>query len=115
MLKINLVTESFLFKNNSECFRAVPFYNLAFNELIIYEDGKVKYFIDMNNKVAPVVQIINEQTSRGKDTDQVIRAMGRSINRNWTTRYSIIGEEVKDSYQTETVQLHLLTDLAELA
>jgi hypothetical protein len=114
MLKINLVTESYRFKNKNEYFRAIPFYNLANNELIIYEDGEPKYFIDTNDNTTPVVQLIEEQADDQTAIDQIIHTIGQNINHNWTTKYSIVGQQVANSCQTETVELYLLTDLAEL-
>jgi hypothetical protein len=36
-------TESYLFENSDEIFRAIPFYELSIEEWVVYQKGQPKY------------------------------------------------------------------------
>lgn len=48
MEKIKLITESYLFNGQNGNFRAIPFFELSLTEFVIYEDGVMKYYFDIN-------------------------------------------------------------------
>lgn len=114
MEKIKLITESYLFNGQSGTFRAIPFFELGFTEFVIYEDGVLKYYFDINRKTDPMVIMFVDRVNQGISIDEVIEEFGKRLNRHWTTHHGL-PEELPDSWQNEEVELYHLKDLNDIS
>lgn len=113
MEKIKLSIESYLFNGEDGTFRAIPFYELSMTEWVIYEDGEAKYYVDANGRTDPIVKMLINSLDNGTSIEQFFEAIGKSINRNWTT-HSGLPEEIQDTWQVEQIELHYLRDLKDI-
>ncbi|MBS1605241.1 MAG: hypothetical protein JST42_21435 [Bacteroidetes bacterium] len=107
-------TESYLFENSGETFRAIPFYELSIQEWVVYQQGQPKYLIDFDRRTKPLIQDIRIKLESGEELDNVVSQLGRFLGRQWTIKHNIKGKEIPDSCQQETVELVLLDDLGDL-
>ncbi len=114
METLQLKTESYLFKQSNSQFRAFPFYELSLDEWIIFEDGLPKYFLDFNNRTAPLINAIRKKLQLGENLNEVVKNIGVFLGKNWTINHNIVGEEIKNSEKRETVEIYVLTDLSDL-
>jgi hypothetical protein len=114
METIILKTESYLFEESGRQFRAIPFYELSIDEWVVFEKGKPKYFIDFNRRQKPLIQDLRHKLEKGENFEDNIWRLGRFLGREWTTRHNIIGHEIPNSQQPESIELQVLDDLAEL-
>ena len=114
MKTVQIKTESYLFRNSNSEFRAIPFYELSIDEWIIYENGEPKYFLDFNNKTAPLISDINKKLDLGKTLEEIVKNLGIFIGKNWTISHNIIGEEIENSQQEENIEVFELIDLRDL-
>jgi len=107
-------TESYLFENSGEIFRAIPFYELSIEEWVVYQQGQPKYLIDFNRRAKPLIQDMRIKLESGEELDNVVSHLGRFLGRQWTIKHNIEGKQIPDSCQQETVELILLDDLGDL-
>jgi len=107
-------TESYLFENSGEIFRAIPFYELSIEEWVVYQQGQPKYLIDFNRRTKPLIQDLRKKIESGEELDNVVSYLGTFLGRQWTIKHNIKGKEIPDSCQQETVELILLDDLGDL-
>ena len=114
MKTIRLKTESYIFKNSNSEFRAIPFYELSIDEWIIFENGTPKYYLDFNNRTAPLISDINKKLDSGDKLDDIITNIGNFLGKNWTIKHNIIGEEILHSEKDEIIEVCVITDLSEL-
>jgi hypothetical protein len=114
METIKLQTESFLFEESGQQFRAIPFYELSIDEWVVYEKGHPKYLIDFNRRQKPLIQDLKSKLDKGETLEDVVWKLGRFLGREWTTKHNIRASEIPDSQQTESIELQILDDLAEL-
>ncbi len=114
METVTLQTESFLFQNSDEQFRAIPFYELSIDEWIVFENGQAKYLLDFNRRTKPLVQDLTKRLNNGEELDEAVQKLGRFLGRQWTTNHNIEGSEIPNSQQVETVTVSLLDNLADL-
>lgn len=106
MKTIQLNTESYLFKDSGREFRAIPFYELEFNEWVIYEDGIPKYYFELHEDAKDkVILSVIKDLKRGKELDSIIQGIGKKYNKNWTTINNIKGLEINNSFRSETIEL----------
>ena len=86
---------------------------LAFNEWVIYENDKPKYFVGLNSDVKSEFKINNwlvAELKNGKDLQNLISELGKEYDKSWNIFPSQKGLEVEKSYQTERIELEILTD-----
>lgn len=114
MEKVIRQTESYLFENSEEQFRAMPFYELSIDEWIVFEKGIPKYLIDFNRGEMPLIQDIQSKLQNGGDLEDIVWKLGRFLGKEWTTKHNILETEIPDSQQIEQIELLLLDDLSEL-
>lgn len=107
-------TESYLFQNSEEQFRAIPFYELSIDEWVVYEKGIPKYLIDFNRRQMPLIQDIKIKFQNGEDIEETVWKLGRFLGKEWTTKHNITGTEIPNSQEIEQIELILLDDLSEL-
>ena len=108
MNTIKLETESYLIKGK-ENGRFFPFFELEFNEWVIYENDRPKYYFGLNSDVESEFEIINRlvtELKNGKDLRNLISELGKK----WDIFPSQLGMEVENSYKTERIDLEFLTD-----
>lgn len=110
--KITLKTESYLIfgKENERFF---PFLELEFNEWVIYENDKPKYFIDLDAEVKSELKINNwlvAELKNGGDLRILISELGKENEKKWDIFPSQKGMEVENSYKTEQIELEFLTE-----
>ena len=115
MKKIKLNTESFEFKNGAEIKRQIPFYELSMEEWVIYQNGKPKYFLNLDNRESNFQKQIREILSQGKNLEELIYRLGIYLGLDWTTKHNIEGIEVENSYKNEIVELEEINDFREIA
>ena len=111
---VTLQTESYLFQNSGGQFRAIPFYELSMDEWVIFENGQPKYFLDFNRRIKPLVQDLTKRLNNGEQLDEAIQKLGRFLGRKWTTNHHIVGSEIPNSQQSESVTVFHLDNLADL-
>ena len=113
MDKIKLETESYLI-TGKEDERFFPFLELEFNENVIYESDFPKYYLSFSDDLKSACGIGNWITAdlekNGFNLRNLIVELGNEINLKWDIFSSNIGNQVEDSYQTEEVELEILTD-----
>ncbi|WP_435623775.1 hypothetical protein [Flagellimonas sp.] len=113
MNKIKLDTESYLIsgKNNERFF---PFLELELNENVIYENDIPKYYLSFSDDLKSAHGIGNwimaDLEKNGHNLRDLIVELGNKLNLNWDIFSSNVGNQVDDSYQTEQVELEILTD-----
>lgn len=110
--KINLKTESYLI-NGKEDERIFPFFELEFDEWVVFEHDKPKYYFRLNPDTESEFDIINwlvAEINNGKDLRSLISEIGRRNEKIWDIYPSQLGKEVENSYQTEKIELEYLTD-----
>lgn len=106
MKTITLNSESFLFKDSEREYRVIPFYELEFNEWVIYEDGIPKYYFEIHeDSKDEIILSIVKDLKRGKELDSIIQSIGKKHNKNWTTINNIKGQEIENSFRPETIEL----------
>ena len=113
MEKITLQTESYLFEGLKGQFRTIPFYELEYNEWVIFEDGSPKYFISFdfdNPSTDPLNAEIEAKLKSGEDLDTIIKNIGLEVNKDWTVDHNIQGKEIENSWKPETVTLILFSN-----
>ena len=113
MKTVKRQTESYLFENSGEIFRAIPFYELSIEEWVVYQQGQPKYLIDFNRRTKPLIQDLRGKLESGEELDNVVSHLGRFLGRQWTIRHNIKGKEIPNSWRQETVELILLDDLGD--
>ena len=113
MDKIKLETESYLI-TGKEDERFFPFLELEFNENVIYESDIPKYYLSFSDDLKSAYGIGNWITAdlekNGLNLRNLIVELGNEFNLKWDIFSSNIGNQVEDSYQTEEVELEILTD-----
>ena len=112
MNTIVLVTESYLIKEKQNE-RFFPFLELEYNEWIIYENDKPKYYIELQSDTESEFKVINWLVSKlkeGKDLRNLIIFLGKQNNKNWDIFPTQKGMEVENSFHTERIELEFLTD-----
>jgi hypothetical protein len=111
--KLNLETESYLIKGK-EIERFFPFLELEFNENVIYENDIPKYYLSFSDDLKTAHGIGNwimkDLEKNGHNIRQLIIELGISLNLKWDIFSSKTGMEVENSYQTEQIELEILTD-----
>lgn len=115
MKKIKLHTESFEFKNGREIKRQIPFYELSIEEWVIYQNGKPKYFLNLDNRESSFSKQIRDSLSNGMNLEELIYKIGVYLGLNWTIKHNIEGEEMQESYKNEIVELEEINDFGEIA
>ncbi|GAA4273633.1 hypothetical protein U6A24_18310 [Aquimarina gracilis] len=112
MNKITLNTESYLIKG-TEGERFFPFFELEYNEWVIYEDDFPKYYIElpMNSESnSSFREWLNNELKSGKKLKKVISSLGNQYGKNWNILPSQLGMEVEDGYKSEIMELEILND-----
>jgi hypothetical protein len=113
MDKIKLETESYLI-SGKENERFFPFLELEFNENIIYENDIPKYYLSFSNDLKNAQGIGNwiiaDLEKNGHNLRKLIIELGNSLNLKWDIFSSKTGMELENSYQTEKIELEILTD-----
>ncbi|MGB4776225.1 MAG: hypothetical protein WBP45_13705 [Daejeonella sp.] len=114
MQTVTLQTQSFLFEDSDKQFRAIPFYELSFEEWIVYEHGQPKYLIDFNRRTQPLILDFTAKLNLGEPLEETVRKLGVFLGRQWTTEHNIQGKEIPNSNMPETITLTRLDNLADL-
>jgi hypothetical protein len=114
METVKLQTESYLFENSGEMFRATPFYELSIEEWVVYQEGSPKYLINFNRRDKPLIQDLRKKVESGEKLEKVVSDLGKFLGRQWTTHHNIKGNAIPNSWQQETVELTLLDHLSDL-
>ncbi len=113
MDKITLETESYLV-SGKENERFFPFLELEFNETVVYQNDIPKYYLSFSDDLKSAHGIGNwimvDLEKNGHKLDELIIELGNSLNLKWSIFSSKIGMEVENSYQTEQIELEILTD-----
>ena len=113
MEKIKLETESYLI-SGKENERFFPFLELEFNENVIYENDIPKYYLSFSDDLKTAQGIGNwimtDLEKNGHNLRDLIIELGNKLNLKWDIFSSNVGNQVEDSYQTEQVELEILTD-----
>jgi hypothetical protein len=107
-------TESYLFEDSGEIFRAIPFYELSIEEWVVYQKGQPRYLIDFNRRSKPLIQDLKKKLESGEELDKVVSHLGRFLGRESTIHHNIKGKEIPNSWQQELIELILLDDLSDL-
>jgi hypothetical protein len=115
MTTIELKTESYLFESSGGRFRAIPFFELSIDEWVIFQNGHPKYFLDFNQRTAPLIVELRKRMEQGEDLDTIINQIGRYLGLSWTIRHNIQGKEINGSEQPEKVSVKRLDDFSEIA
>lgn len=114
MQSIKLQIESYLFESPNGQFRAAPFYELAYDEIVIYENGQPKYLLEFNRHHLPIIQDILKRVDTGENLEDIVCKFGKSLGKEWTIRHNINAIEIPESEQIENIELLLLEDLSEM-
>lgn len=114
MKTIKLQTESYLFEDAGQQFRAIPFYELSNDEWVVYENGEPKYFLDFNSREKPLIKDLNAQLENGETLEGAVWKLGHFLGREWTIKHNITAKEIHNSAQLESVELLVLEELAAL-
>jgi hypothetical protein len=113
MNKIKLETESYLI-SGKENERFFPFLELEFNENVVYENDIPKYFLSFSDDLKSAYGIGNwimaDLEKNGQNLRKLIIELGNELNLKWDIFSSNVGNQVENSYQTEQVELEILTD-----
>ena len=113
MDKLTFKTESYLIKGK-ENERFFPFLELEFNENVIYENDIPKYYLSFSDdlKIANGIGkwIMEDLENNGHNLRQLIIELGNKLNLKWDILSSKTGKEIENSYQTEQIELEILTD-----
>lgn len=110
MNKIILETESYLI-SGMENIRFFPFFELGFNEWVIYENDNPKYYIRLHSDTeSKIINWLATEIKKGEDLRNLIIELGKQIKKNWDIFPTQKGKEVENSYQTEKIELEFLTD-----
>ena len=113
MKKITFETESYLI-NGKENERFFPFLELEFNENVIYDNDIPKYYLSFSDDLKTAHGIGNwimaELEKNGHNLRGLIIELGEKLNLKWDIFSSNVGNHVEKSYQTEEVELEILTD-----
>jgi len=111
---VKLQTESYLFESLDKKFRAFPFYELSYEEWVVYENGHPKYLLDFNRRNKPLIQDLKIKLNKGEDLEDIVWKLGRFLGKEWTTKHNIEGLVIKGSQKIEAIELTLLDDLSDL-
>ncbi len=111
----NLEIESYLFESESGQFRAIPFFELSIDEVVIYQNQQPKYLIDFNLKESTFIIQIKESMEKGFDLEEIIYDCGVYAGLNWTTEHNIEGREIPNSQQKENIQLEVIESFDDVA
>lgn len=111
----NLEIESYLFEGESGQFRAIPFFELSIDEVVIYQNQQPKYLIDFNLKKSTFIRQIKESMEKGFDLEEIIYDCGVYVGLNWTTEHNIEGREIPNSQQTENIKLEVIESFDDVA
>lgn len=114
METIKLQTESFLYEESGLQFRAIPFYELSIDRWVVYEKGQPKYIIDFNRWQKPLIKDLKSKLDKGETLEDNVWRLGRFLGREWSTKHNIVGHEIPNSQQAESIELQILDDLSEL-
>ena len=113
MDKLNLETESYLIKGK-ENERFFPFLELEFNENVIYENDIPKYYLSFSDDLKTANGIGNwimaDLEKNRHNLRELVIELGKRLNLKWDIFSSKTGMEVENSYQTEKIELEILTD-----
>ncbi|WP_437396911.1 hypothetical protein [Flagellimonas lutimaris] len=113
MEKLIIETESYL-SSGKENERFFPFLELEFNEIVIYENDIPKYYLSFSDdlKTANGIEnwIMADLEKNGHNLRKLIIELGNSLNLKWDIFSSKTGMELENSYQTEKIELEILTD-----
>ncbi|WCO03591.1 hypothetical protein [Psychroserpens ponticola] len=113
MDKIALNTESYLI-SGKENKRFYPFLELEFNENVIYENDTPKYYLIFSDNLKSAHGIgdwiMADLKKNGHNLRELIIELGNGLNLKWDIFSSKTGMEVENSYQTEQIELEILTD-----
>ena len=113
MDKIKLETESYLI-SGKENERFFPFLELEFNENVIYENDIPKYYLSFSDNLKTTNGIGNwimaDLEKNGHNLRELIVELGNRLNLKWDIFSSKTGMEIGNSYQTEQIELEILTD-----
>ena len=113
MEKIILETESYQM-NGLKDKRFFPFYDLDFNEWVIYENDIPKYYIRLQENPKTESQIANWIANKlkcGNDLRDLIIELGNRSGNHWDIFPSQKGKEIESSYKSEKIELEILTDI----
>ena len=114
MQTIKRQTVSHLFENAGGQFRAILFNELSIHEWVVYQNKQPKYLIDFNRRSKPLILDLAAKLNAGVSLEETVSKLGRFLGREWTTNHDIEGTIVPNTENTETVELLLLDDLADL-
>lgn len=104
---IVLETEAYLEKETKEKF--YPFYELEYNQWIVYEDDYPKYYFELVEDTNNIV--VNDlilKVKEGHDLADLIVEMGKKRNKSWSIHSSKVGKEIEDSFNNEVLKLENL-------
>ncbi|WP_111684162.1 hypothetical protein [Winogradskyella tangerina] len=114
MKKIILKTESYLI-SGKENERFFPFLELEFNENVIYENDIPKYYLrfsdDLKNAHGLGNWILTDLKNNGYNLRSLVVELGNKMNLKWDIFSKNVGNHVENSFQTEEVELEILTDI----
>lgn len=108
---ISLETESYIINGKNE--RFFPFYELEYNEWIIYEDSVPKFYFELHDQVdqkEKVLETLKSKLRKGEKLDDLIKVLGESVNKKWRINSGLQGNEDADSHKSETIELEILND-----
>lgn len=113
MEKVTLETESYLIEG-TENDRFFPFFELEFNEIVIYENDVPKYYLSFSDDLKSAYGIgnwilIDLEENEYKLRDVVVK-LGKSLDREWDIYSSNLGRQIDGSWKLERIELALLTD-----
>ena len=113
MEKIKLETKSYLI-SGKENERFFPFLELEFNKNVVYENDIPKYYLNFSDDLKTTQGIGNwimvDLEKNGHNLRDLIVELGNKLNLKWDIFSSNVGYPVEESYQTEQVELEILTD-----
>jgi len=115
MKTITLNTESFEFEFNNNVFREIPFYELSIQEWIIYQDGKPRYYLNLENQNSSFSTQVSKFLEKGLDLETAINKIGIFLGLDWTTKHNIQGTEKTNSFKSEIVILNQIDEFSEIA
>ncbi|MGB0925100.1 MAG: hypothetical protein ACPGTS_00125 [Minisyncoccia bacterium] len=109
MNTISLKTESFLVQNKLE--RFFPFFELEFNEWVIYENDIPKYFFVLNNACDfKIITFIEKEIKNKNDLENIIINLGKKYFKNWSIFPAQKNHYIQNTQKTEDIILEILND-----
>ena len=112
MNTIVLETESYL-AQGEENQRFFPFLELEYNEWVIYENDEPKYYFRLDtdlNSESQTINLLIADLRNGKDLRNLVKDLGKKSGKEWDIFSSHQGEEIEGSFQSEKIELEILSD-----